>query len=101
MEREPCASVLLRHGINMAAVARRAVDEVPFGIWFQVLHLHELLVDGKMHLLHIASAPFRPLVVLRKVVLHMAMLAIHPQRAAVSLVHDQQQPPGWSLLQKI
>lgn len=55
----------------------------------------------KMHQCHIASAALGTLVVLREIIRRMAMLAIHPQRAAVSLVHKQEQPPGWNLLQKI
>src|SRR5690242_21880103 len=101
MERGPCASVRLRHGINLAAVARRAVDEVPVGIRRQVLHFHELLIDITVHLLHIASAALGTLVVLGEVLLHVAMFAGYSQRFAISQVHDQKKSRGWSLLEDL
>ena len=101
MKREPCGSVRLRHGINLASMAGRAVNEMPVGIRRQVLHLRELLVDREVHQRHIASAALGTLVVLREVVLHMTMFAVHSQRSAVSLVHDQEQSRGWNLLEEI
>ncbi|HEY6386618.1 MAG TPA: hypothetical protein VIX91_13145 [Candidatus Acidoferrum sp.] len=71
------------------------------GIRRQVLHLYELLVNRKMHQRHMASTALGTLVVLREVILHMTMLAVDAQRAAVSLVHNQEQPSGWNLLKEI
>lgn len=54
-----------------------------------------------MHQRHVASAALVTLVVIGEVVLHMTMFAVDAQGAAVSLVHDQEQPPGRNLLERI
>src|SRR4029077_10289467 len=93
--------IRLAHRINAAAVAGRAVDEVPGGIRRQVLLFREPLIDIKVHRGHIASAALGALVVLGEVILHVAVFAGDSQGAAVSLVHDQKQSRGWNLLEEV
>ena len=94
-------STWLTHRINAAVVAGRAVDEVSVGIWRQVLHFREPLIDIKLHQRHIASAALGALVVLGEVILRVAVFAGDSQGAAISLVHDQKQSRGWNLLEEI
>ena len=68
----------------------RAVDEVSLRIGLQVLHLRELLIDRPVHYRHFSRRAFRPFVVAREVLFHMAVRAGYAQGATVAEVHDQQ-----------
>src|SRR6516165_6404104 len=72
---------------------------MPLWIWFEFLHLRELLVNRKMHHSHLAGGPFGALIVLGEVIFLMAILAVDAQGAAVAQVHDEQQAGSRSLLE--
>ena len=80
------------HRINGAAMAGRTVDEVPLGVWFEVLHFHELVVDEMMHGCHLSGCTLRPLLIAGEILFDMAVGAGDSQCTAVSDVHDHQKP---------
>lgn len=68
-------SPVSRQGVNLAAMARRAIDEVPLRIRSGILHFRELLIDGEMHGGHFARRTFRPLFVTREIAVQVTMRA--------------------------
>lgn len=89
------------HGISRAAVARRAIDEAAFGSRLEILHLSELLVDRPMHDCHLAGSALRALIILGKICIVMTMSASYPQGAAVTQIHDEEEPARRNALEPL
>jgi hypothetical protein len=80
-------------------MTRRTINEVPFGIWIEVLHLRKLVIDRPVHDRHFSCRAFRHLIVAREVFLYVTVCAGHAQSVAVSQVHDKQKPSSGNVLQ--